>query len=616
MALLDNRLRNYSAYPQEVQAFYDGTLNADSAPSRLIKWTPSSGGVERPQLIRSRGGESELHANYDIHGSLGSGAFATVRKAVDRATGLARAIKTVRIARPEGEDVEANAEQLDAEWERMLTEVDALMKLTHPNIVRLHEYYEVDKEALYLVEEYCSGGTLEGLLEKRGGRMHADEAALMLRQMLRGVLCCHAHGLAHRDLKPDNFVLASKDPAAALKLIDFGLTLNETWTHVSSQYAHMAGTLEHSAPETFAVIEADGHRRRPRYGQAADVWSLGVIFYQLLVGEPLLNLDRERSSSAEFARMVKSVAGGAVRDIIDDAGAKVKSEAFLASRLALARKRAPEDACDLLEQMLKQNPAERATAVKALGHSFLAERPLRQLKSTTSATKGPRIDLPSDSKAPYELPRWVTRAATSAASQQPLQALDDDLIQKLRRFAGAPALRRLAVLVEASMLGPHDDAAIERQVLAFCVADRRGMGELTAADLGAALTAQGQEVPPDLTTICTCIDISQKGSINMVEFVAATMEPRLYCEPRLSRAAFRVLDVDDDGYITQADLESMLQEGPHRSTAAAEILKSAAKGSAGSKAVDFKRFCEVLVPAGKDPGMAEKVADFMSSSFV
>ena len=142
------------------------------------------------------------------------------------------------------------------------------------------------------------------------------------------------------------------------------------------------------------------------------------------------------------------------------------------------------------------------------------------------------------------------------------------------------------------------------------------MGELTAADLGAALTAQGQEVPPDLTTICTCIDISQKGSINMVEFVAATMEPRLYCEPRLSRAAFRVLDVDDDGYITQADLESMLQEGPHRSTAAAEILKSAAKGSAGSKAVDFKRFCEVLVPAGKDPGMAEKVADFMSSSFV
>ena len=80
----------------------------------------------------------------------------------------------------------------------------------------------------------------------------------------------------------------------------------------------------------------------------------------------------------------------------------------------------------------------------------------------------------------------------------------------------------------------------------------------------------------------------------------------------------------EDGYITQADIESMLREGPHRSTAAAEILKSAAKGAGGtggatgpgSQGVNFKRFCEVLVPAGKDPGMAEKVADFMSSSFV
>jgi len=503
VALLDNRLRNYSAVPQEVQAFYDGTLKADPVPTRLIKWTPSSGGVERPQLIRSRGGEAELHSNYDIHGSLGSGAFATVRKAVDRSTGLPRAIKTVRVVRPEGEDAEATSQQLESEWERMLTEVDALMKLTHPNIVRLHEYYEVDKEALYLVEEYCSGGTLEALLKKRGGKMHADETAYMLRQMLRGVLCCHAHGLAHRDLKPDNFVLASKDSAAALKLIDFGLTLNDTWTHVPSKYAHMAGTLEHSAPETFAIVEADGNRRRPRYGQAADMWSLGVIFYQLLVGEPLLNLDRERSSSAEFARMVKSVAGGTVRDIIDDAGAKVRSETFLASRMAIARQRAPEDACDLLDQMLKQNPSERITAVKALGHTFLAERPLRQW----AATRGPRIDLSSDSMSPsaFDLPRWVTRAAQSN-QQPPLHALDDDLVQKLRRFASAPALRRLAVLVEASMLGPHDDEAIERQVLAFRVADRSDMGELTAADLAAALTAQGQEVPADLTTICTCID--------------------------------------------------------------------------------------------------------------
>ena len=130
---------------------------------------------------------------------------------------------------------------------------------------------------------YCSGGTLESLLKTRAGKLSANECALLLRQMLRGVLCCHAHGLTHRDLKPENFVLASREPSAALKLIDFGLSLNTTWSHVPTEYAHMAGTLEFSAPETFPSRASDGSRTRSRYGQAADVWSCGAIFYQLLV---------------------------------------------------------------------------------------------------------------------------------------------------------------------------------------------------------------------------------------------------------------------------------------------------------------------------------------------
>eukprot|EP00966_Prymnesium_polylepis_P144191 3328969-Prymnesium_polylepis.1 len=74
----------------------------------------------------------------------------------------------------------------------------------------------------------------------------------------------------------------------------------------SSKYAHMAGTLEYCAPETFPSVDSQGQAKRPHYGQSCDVWSLGAIFYQLLVGEPLINLDGKRSSSAEFARMVMS----------------------------------------------------------------------------------------------------------------------------------------------------------------------------------------------------------------------------------------------------------------------------------------------------------------------
>ena len=174
----------------------------------------------RPHLLRCQGGEVELHADYEMLGFLGRGGFGTVRKARDRTTGLIRAIKAVQCDEGAGEE----------SWERLFGEVEALMAMSpHPNIVRLHGYYR-GKDTLYLVEECCSGGTLEARLKQRGGRLQAAEAADVLRHMLRSVLCCHAHGLSHRDLKLDNYVYASSRNTAALKLIDFGLSVSRRTT--------------------------------------------------------------------------------------------------------------------------------------------------------------------------------------------------------------------------------------------------------------------------------------------------------------------------------------------------------------------------------------------------
>ena len=73
----------------------------------------------------------------------------------------------------------------------------------------------------------------------------------------------------------------------------------------------------------------------------------------------------------------------------------------------------------------------------------------------------------------------------------------------------APALRRLAVLVEAHLLGSQDDECIRKVVLTFRAADESGLGELRAADIAAALHSQGLEVPADLDAICGRVDISQ-----------------------------------------------------------------------------------------------------------
>ena len=98
------------------------------------------------------------------------------------------------------------------------------------------------------------------------------------------------------------------------------------------------------------------------------------------------------------------------------------------------------------------------------------------------------------------------------------------------------------------------------------------------------------------------------------------MDPQLFCEPRLCKAAFRVLDADADGYITRGDLEKMLIAGPARKATALEILNSAGEGldrsTDGEGRIDFKGFCNAMLPRGADPSLAVKVADYMSRSFV
>ena len=91
-----------------------------------------------------------------------------------------RAVKEVPAASEDGEYVSSR-----------LSEVEALMQLDHPNVVKLYEYFggEAGNDTLLLVEEFLTGGTLERRVQKAGGQLDADESAVVLRQILRGVLC-------------------------------------------------------------------------------------------------------------------------------------------------------------------------------------------------------------------------------------------------------------------------------------------------------------------------------------------------------------------------------------------------------------------------------------------
>lgn len=153
-------------------------------------------------------------------------------------------------------------------------EVEVYLKLDHPHVARLEDVYETGKE-LHLVMELCSGGELYGrlteLINKRRSYSEID-AAQTTHQMLVAVAYLHAHNIIHRDLKLENFLYERPD-SDHLKLIDFGFA---KYHNLGEKMSRSCGSLHYIAPEVLAR----------NYDEKADLWSLGVIVYMLVTGQP------------------------------------------------------------------------------------------------------------------------------------------------------------------------------------------------------------------------------------------------------------------------------------------------------------------------------------------
>jgi formylglycine-generating enzyme required for sulfatase activity len=152
-----------------------------------------------------------------------------------------------------------------------LTETEArlLAGLDHPGIVRFYESGRADDGSVYLVSEFVGGGDLTGLLER--GRPTPEEAAAIIARVAEALHHAHQRGLFHRDIKPANILLgADGRPVVA----DFGLALRESEFGTGVSFA---GTPAYMSPEQ---ARREGHRVDNR----TDLYSLGVVFYQLLTG--------------------------------------------------------------------------------------------------------------------------------------------------------------------------------------------------------------------------------------------------------------------------------------------------------------------------------------------
>lgn len=150
-------------------------------------------------------------------------------------------------------------------------EVEVYLKLDHPHVARLEDVYETDRD-LHMVMELMSGGELYTRLAKCRHYSEAD-AAQTCQQMLLAVAYLHGHNIVHRDLKLENFLYERQD-TEHLKLIDFGFA--KYYERGSAKMSRSCGSLHYIAPEVI----------RHSYDEKADLWSIGVIVYMLLTGNP------------------------------------------------------------------------------------------------------------------------------------------------------------------------------------------------------------------------------------------------------------------------------------------------------------------------------------------
>lgn len=246
-----------------------GVTSNPNNPEETIHYQPDSSendqtlALSRKPVSRKQNTAFPKIFGYEVLGELGRGGMGVVYKARQFKLKRTVALKMVLSG------AHASEEQLT----RFLAEAEAVAQLQHPNIVQIYEIGEHDNLPFFSLE-YVDGGTLTKLID--GKPMAYGQAAEMAELLALAMASAHQQGIIHRDLKPAN-ILLSKDGLP--KITDFGLAKKLEGDSTQTKEGSLMGTPSYMAPE-----QAKGDTRE--IGPLADVYALGVILYEMLVGRP------------------------------------------------------------------------------------------------------------------------------------------------------------------------------------------------------------------------------------------------------------------------------------------------------------------------------------------
>jgi eukaryotic-like serine/threonine-protein kinase len=223
-------------------------------------------------------GLPETIGRYEVRRLIGEGSMGRVLLAHDPVLDRDVAVKHLR------HDLKIPRDVRDGLLTRMRHEARAAARVAHPNLVVLHDMGEDAAIGLYLVFEYIEGPTLKQRIAE--GRLPAAEVARLARDLGAGLTVAHDAGILHRDVKPENVILAK----TGAKIADFGIARipDSTLTHQGG----LMGTPAYSAPETF---------RAGKFSPESDQFSLAATLYEALSGQRAFPGDDAVSVAARIA---------------------------------------------------------------------------------------------------------------------------------------------------------------------------------------------------------------------------------------------------------------------------------------------------------------------------